>query len=232
MESINDNIPGMPRPGQTLKFVIDGSQFESYNEYKAGSELKQLAGIPLDTELFISVKRPYEDELVENDKTVNLLRPEIEYFYIKKNLKVIINQNLFEWHKQYITGEQLRKLGMINPEHELYLKIELPFEDELINNDSRLDLARPGIEQFFSKEKLVEFEIVVNGRVKQWKEEKITFEQIIVLAFGQFENIVNRAYTVTYSKGLEPKPEGSMVRGSVVRVKNKMIFNVTATDKS
>jgi hypothetical protein len=219
-------------PKQTLKFIIEGRQFESHDEYITGAELKQLAGMPSNTALYLSIKRPYEDELVVDDKKINLSRPEIEYFYIKKELKFTINQVQFFWHKQYITGEQIRKMGNVDPEHEVFLKIEKPYEDELINNESKIDLARPGVEHFISKEKLVEFVIIVNGREKQWKEEKITFEQVVVLAFGQFENVVNRVYTVTYSRGAEPKPEGTMVRGSIIRVKNKMIFNVSATDKS
>lgn len=231
MESGNNSKSGM-QPKHTLKFVIDGKHFETNEEYKTGAELKQLGNIPLDTELYLSIKRPYEDELIENEKKVNLARPEMEYFYVKGKLKFTINKISFEWYKQYITGEQIRKLGQIDPEHEVYLQIERPFEDELISNESKIDLARPGVEHFISKEKIVEFVIIVNGREKQWKQEKITFEQVVTLAFGTFENVANRAYTVTYSRGAEPKPEGTMVIGTVVRVKNKMIFNVTATDKS
>ncbi|MDN3606381.1 multiubiquitin domain-containing protein, partial [Kaistella yonginensis] len=52
------------------------------------------------------------------------------------------------------------------------------------------------------------------------------------LAFGSYDNNPNKGYTVTYSRGWDPKSEGTMVKGAVVRVKNKMIFDVTATDKS
>jgi hypothetical protein len=229
---LENNGTSAIQPKQPLKFVIDDKHFETSDEYKTGAELKQLANIPLDAELYLSIKRPYEDELIENETKVNLARPEMEYFYVKRKLKFTINKISFEWHKQYITGEQIRKLGQIDPEHELYLKIEKPYEDELVNNETKIDLARPGVEHFVSKEKVVDFVIIVNGREKEWKEGKITFEQVVVLAFGKFENIVNKVYTVTYSRGAEPKPEGTMVKGSIVRVKNKMIFNVTATDKS
>lgn len=75
-------------------------------------------------------------------------------------------------------------------------------------------------------------EIIVNGRAKQWSKKLISFEEVVVLAFGSYNNNPNVCYTVTYSKGHHSKPEGSMVKGQEVKVKRKMIFNVTATDKS
>lgn len=74
--------------------------------------------------------------------------------------------------------------------------------------------------------------IIVNGREKAWNEKDITFEQVIILAFGSYEENQNRVFTVTYKRGSDNSPEGSMVNGDTVKIKNKMIFNVTATDKS
>ncbi len=75
-------------------------------------------------------------------------------------------------------------------------------------------------------------EIIVNGRPKPFSDKKISFEQVIVLAFGQISNHPQVFYTVTYKGGHGNKPEGSLVRGQEIRVKNKMIFNATCTDKS
>lgn len=75
-------------------------------------------------------------------------------------------------------------------------------------------------------------QLIVNGRPKPWTEKTITFEQVVVLAFGTYDPNPNKVYTVTYDKGPRENPEGSMVKGSKVYVKDKMIFNVTATDKS
>ena len=74
--------------------------------------------------------------------------------------------------------------------------------------------------------------IIVNGREKPWNDKEISFEQVIVLAFGSYEENQNRVFTVTYKRGHGNKPEGTMVKGDIVKVKDKMIFNVTATDKS
>lgn len=74
--------------------------------------------------------------------------------------------------------------------------------------------------------------IIVNGREKPWTEKQISFEQVVMLAFGSYEESQNRVFTVTYKGGAEQNPQGTMVKGDRVFVKNKMIFNVTATDKS
>jgi uncharacterized protein YegP (UPF0339 family) len=75
-------------------------------------------------------------------------------------------------------------------------------------------------------------EIIVNGRAKLWSKRYISFDEVVVLAFGRIENNQNKCYTVTFSRGHQNKPEGSLVKGQEVKVKPKMIFNVTATDKS
>ena len=230
-----DNQQGVVHPHnpkKPLTFVIEGKEHETFDQYKTGAELKQLAGIPLDTELFLSVSKPYQDELIENEKQVNLARPETEYFFVKKKLKFFINGKPFTWYKQYIRGIQIRELGNILAEDIIFLDLKEGWQDDEIFDDEIVDLARPGKEKFFSKSKPTELTIIVNARSHVWKEINISFKQLVALAFGSYDNNPNKGYTVTYSRGWDPKSEGTMVKGAVVRVKNKMIFDVTATDKS
>lgn len=77
-----------------------------------------------------------------------------------------------------------------------------------------------------------EITIIVNGRNKSWSEKTISFQQVAILAFGKYDDNGVTAYTVTYKKGEGNKPEGSMVKDETIHVKDKMIFNVTATNKS
>lgn len=223
----NTHSPKIP-----LKFVIEGKEHETFDQYITGADLKKIAGIPLVTELYLSIKKPYQDELIENDKVVNLARPETEYFYVKKKLHFTINKVPYTWYKQYITGAEIRELGNIPPEDDIYLDIKEGWEDDLILDDEVVDLARPGVEHFFSKSRPTECIVIVNAREKVWKEKTISFEQVVILAFGAYDNNPNKGYTVTYSRGPESNPEGTMVKGSVVNVKHKMVFDVTATDKS
>jgi len=72
--------------------------------------------------------------------------------------------------------------------------------------------------------------IIVNGREKEWTEKRITFKQVVTLAFGTYEENELIVYTVTYK--YKSHKEGTMVAGDEVKVHEGMIFNVTRTDKS
>lgn len=150
----------------------------------------------------------------------------------KPILPLTINNKDYEWHQEYITGAEIRKLGNIPAEDEIFLAIKKPWEDEPIPDDKQVNLARPEIEHFYSKDKDFKITLMVNGRPKDWTEKKITFEQVVVLAFGSYDPNPNKVYTVTYDKGPHENSEGSIVRGEKVYVKDKMVFNATATDKS
>ena len=77
-----------------------------------------------------------------------------------------------------------------------------------------------------------EFTIIVNGRQKIVDKKEISFAEIVALAFDNPPAGVNIIFTITYRKGEGNKPEGSLVAGETVKIKEGMIFNVTATDKS
>lgn len=150
----------------------------------------------------------------------------------KSVLNLTINGKNYEWNQEYITGAEIRKLGNIPAEDEIFLAIKKPWEDETITDDKQVNLARPEIEHFYSKDRNFKVTIIVNGRPKPWTEKTITFEQVVVIAYGTYDSNPDKVYTVTYDNGPHENLEGSMVRGSKVYVKDKMIFNVTATDKS
>ena len=74
--------------------------------------------------------------------------------------------------------------------------------------------------------------IIINGRKHEVEKKKLTFEEIVVLSFGEYKPNDNTAYTVTYSKGIDKKPKGQLVAGDNVMIKEGMIFNVSRTNKS
>ena len=151
----------------------------------------------------------------------------------KHELRLIIDGKHHEWNEQYITGVQVRKLGNIPIENEIFLAIKKPWEDEPIQDDSKTDLARPGVEHFYSIKPIeLPIVIIVNGRERSWDKHLISFEEVVKLAFDNYVDNGNTLYTVTYKRGPEQNPEGTMVKGDRVFVKHKMIFNVTSTDKS
>lgn len=77
-----------------------------------------------------------------------------------------------------------------------------------------------------------EVKIIVNTREKEWGEKTISYEQVVVLAFGSYSAEEGVVYTVEYSKGPKENSEGSLVKGQAVEVKEGMIFNVKHTNRS
>ncbi len=148
----------------------------------------------------------------------------------KGALSLTINGKGYLWNHQYITGTEVRELGGISADEDVFLKIKEPWADEKIEDSIKVDLVRPGIEHFFSKPKPIN--IIVNGREKLWEQNEISFLEVVKLAFGPNAENRNTVFTVTYKNGPDKNPQGSMSKGDSVFIKNKMIFNVTATDKS
>jgi hypothetical protein len=224
----HDDQKGRP----SLILIIEGKEFNWFEQYITGKQLKELRGLPLDCELFLDIIEPWKDDAILNDEVVDLARNGIEQFYVKQKLKYSINGENFETDKQYIKGSQIRRQGNIPINYEIYLDNKQPWEDDLIKDDEIVDLARSGKEKFYSKEKCFSVEIIVNLDPKPWNEEKITFEQVIGLAYGNYDADPRKGYTVTYDRGPIQNLEGSMVAKELVFVKHKMIFNVKQTHTS
>ncbi len=74
--------------------------------------------------------------------------------------------------------------------------------------------------------------IIVNARPREVSAKTLTFEEVVALAFDAPPTGENVMFTITFRRGDGAKPEGSLVVGESVKVKEGMIFNVTATDKS
>lgn len=74
--------------------------------------------------------------------------------------------------------------------------------------------------------------IIVNGREKTVPKTDLTSDQLVNLAFDDPPTGEFICFTITYRRGQGNKPEGTLAEGETVKVKDGMIFNVTATDKS
>ena len=94
-------------------------------------------------------------------------------------LKLIIEGKGFDWKEQYIFGKQVRELGGARMDSLIFLAIAKPWEDEQIGDEDKVDLARPGIEQFYFKPVLL---LTINGKEYKWYSQYITGEEIKKLA--------------------------------------------------
>lgn len=75
--------------------------------------------------------------------------------------------------------------------------------------------------------------IIVNGRERSWpKNSEISYEEVVGLAFENPPTGKDIQITVQYTRGEGHKPSGTLVEGQSVRVKEGMVFDVTATNRS
>ena len=65
-------------------------------------------------------------------------------------LKFSVDNRMFETDKQFLLGEEIKRMAHVPLEFDLYLVIP-GFQDELIENSTRVNMARPGIERFVSR---------------------------------------------------------------------------------
>lgn len=56
-----------------------------------GQQLKELRGLPLDSELYLDIVEPWKDDAILNDEVVDLARFKLEQFYVKQKLKYSID---------------------------------------------------------------------------------------------------------------------------------------------
>lgn len=83
------------------------------------------------------------------------------------------------------------------------------------------------------KDRKKSYEIIVNATKKNVTDKNLSFEEVIVLAFEQYDTSATVAYTVTYSyKKGHHNDKGILVKGDSVKVKEGMVFNVTRTTRS
>jgi hypothetical protein len=103
-------------------------------------------------------------------------------------------------------------------------------------NEARADLARAEHKLEEVEEEIEHahaFWVIVNGRRKEVHTRRLSFSEVVALAFPGAQPKDTVIYTVTYRNGGDERhPEGTLVAGQSVKIKDGTIFDVTATDKS
>jgi len=74
--------------------------------------------------------------------------------------------------------------------------------------------------------------IIVEGTPHEWPKTEITYAEVVTLEVPDYPQHSEITYSVTYTRGHGDKPEGILVPGASVKVKDGMIFNVSETGQS
>ncbi|MDD5537429.1 MAG: multiubiquitin domain-containing protein [Candidatus Omnitrophica bacterium] len=74
--------------------------------------------------------------------------------------------------------------------------------------------------------------IIVNARPETVVKDDISYDEVIALAFPNPPTGDNVSFVVMYRRGHGDKPQGTLVQGQKVKVKEGMIFDVSPNNKS
>jgi hypothetical protein len=130
------------------------------------------------------------------------------------------------------TGEALYRLGDVAPGLVLYREVSGDREDGVIPAGPETVHLKED-EHFHSGAPVKrEYHIKVNTRPRTVETDELSFNDLVKLAFNPVPTGPNILFTITYRHGPKENPQGNLLEGGSVKLKDGMVFNVTATDKS
>lgn len=216
---------------EKLKF----KKFRIDDPVPLGRQILESAGLDADGDSSLFAILPNGDfEDVRLDENFDLRKRGAERFIAfcsDRDFRFELNNDQLQWGKPLISGKVLRRLAKAKDDESVFLEIK-GGKDRLIEAEELVDLNEPGVERFCTAPKPdTSIEIIVNSRPKVVPAEKVTFEQIVQLAFpGQHQS--NVVFSMTYRCAASEPFAGELGVGGCVLVKSGTIFNVTRTVQS
>jgi hypothetical protein len=126
------------------------------------------------------------------------------------------------------TGEALYVLGSVPKHQELFREVGGDHEDELVPRDATTVHLKEDA-HFYSQKAIT---LIINGEPHEIVETRISFDEVVKLAYPVPPSGKCIEFTVTYRNGPPANPKGTLTAGHSVKTKDKMIFDVTPTDRS
>jgi hypothetical protein len=126
------------------------------------------------------------------------------------------------------TGTALYELGHIPHDRELFREVGGDEEDVPVPRDGA-EIRLKEDEHFHSAK---EWKIVVNGQQKTVIKRRLTFGEVLEIAFPKPRPAPDKEYKITYKHAASNPHVGSLHPGEVVKIKNGTDFDVKDTTKS
>lgn len=213
---------------QPKTVFIDGSPVNTDKKTITGSELRALS-TPAADNVWIDLPDA-QDRLIALEQVVEV-RAGMRFFTDRVRT-IYIDKVAYEVRSSVITEAELRQLPSpaVADDHGIWRDVQDDLDDFLAPGEI---LTITEGERFFTKQ-LPErnIRIIVNARAHTVRGRRVSYEQVVALAFPDGPTGENITYTVTYTKAAGPKPAGTLAAGGAVRVKEGTVFNVAFTDKS
>ena len=205
-----------------------------HDQKVTGAQVAEAAGAhPVEDFVVLQQLPTFELETLRPTELADLSKPTL-FFVVKGDStdRFTVDGLSLEWPRQIVTGETIKRLvGKDVEDVELLLELEED-PDKVIGNDDEVNLAKRGVENFKTRPAKATITIIINGREKEWSKKKISFADLVNIAYPVPPDGQYIVYTITYHSGPPANPEGTLKEGRSVKVVEGMVFNVRFTDKS
>lgn len=238
-EAIRENRPLRQADRYRILFALDNLNFNRLDltdPVPLGRQLLAEAGLDATAGFSLFAILPsgaFED--VRLDEPFDLRGRGAERFVAfqtDREFKLTLQGKELQWGKPAMRGSILYGLAKVTADEAVFLEVP-GGKDKLIKPEDVIDLTERGIERFVVGPKpSITYEITVNSRAKIVDHEKVTFEEVVAIAFPGAHD-PNIAFSMTYRHAKSQPHAGDLGPGGFVHVKHRgTIFNVTRTVQS
>lgn len=199
-----------------------------------GTQVLAAAGArPASDFLVFQVLRDGALEVVRPEATVDLRSAGAEKFLVfrsDRSFRFFLDERAFDWGASHISGRTIKRLADVPGETSDVWLDAVGGYDRVIDDKEMVDLAQPGTERFITRP--VRITIKVNSRSREVDHRLLGYWEVVKLAYPEAMPSDQIIYSIDYASGPHQNPNGSLVEGQTVTIKEGMKFYVTPTDKS
>ena len=106
-----------PYPNKHYDFFVDGTKYRTEHMLLTGAQIKQIAHVPAEFALIL-VHPGHQEELIADDKPINLSRPGVEKFVTRKKAEeivILVNTSPKPYTRPVISYDEVVALAGFTP---------------------------------------------------------------------------------------------------------------------
>lgn len=232
----NDGTPSADGRGPVHRrwpVTVDGRDVAVRDRTPNGRQVRQDAGLSPASDFVLVLVVGRGTRSIGLDEPLDLAdldRPAFYSFPSGDIRSFTVDEIGWEWGADAIPVRTIREISAIPGDHEIVL--DTPDGPRSMSDDGEVALSGRGAERLYSRVREKAVTIVVNGRARMVRGPKVSFEQLVALAFPVPPTGEGVQFTVQFTRGPAGRPTGTLVEGGTVKVQEGMEFDVTATNRS
>jgi|GEM_PF-1518797 len=147
----------------------------------------------------------------------------------KEMFKFKIDSKIFESEKSVISGAEMKLIAGISPDITICQVLDKKAGIKIVQNNSTVDLSASGVEMFLVIIQEFSCTLKLNSTDVPWNKQYISYEEVVSLVYGTNEVL---KVSITYSHGPETNPNGNLLTGEIILVKDFIRITADGTVKS